>query len=106
VHAISLNLKRQNIDWIGVTKGQITCGLAQLTAGKERMTRATIDYTRSNRGTVITSHKLRRGRHPARTANIPTDPIPNLLQCNPKCHQEIRQRLQRIANIVDRLGRR
>jgi len=48
VDAISLNLKRQNIDRIAVSEEQITCGLAQLTAGKERMTCATINYTRSN----------------------------------------------------------
>src|SRR5712671_6458710 len=64
---------------------QITCGLAQLTAGKERMTCATINYTRSDRGTVITIQSLRRGRHLARNAKIRTDPIPDLLRATRKC---------------------
>ncbi len=66
-------------------KTQITCGLAQPTAGEGRMTCATINYTRSDRGTVITIQSLRRWRHPARNEKIRADPIPDLLRCNRKC---------------------
>ncbi len=85
VHAISLNLKRQGIDRIAVSEERITCGLAQLTAGKERVTCATINYTRSNCGTVVTIRSLGRWRHTARNEKIRTDPIPDLVRCNRKC---------------------
>src|SRR6266436_3587783 len=68
---------------------QITCGLAQLTAGKERMTCATINYTQSDRGTVITIQSLRSEPDAAHAAKIRTDPIPDLLRATANVHQEI-----------------
>src|SRR6266566_7564576 len=70
---------------IAVSEEQIASGLSRLAAGKERMTCATINYTRSNRGTVVIIRSLRRWRHTARNEKILTDPIPDLLRCNRKC---------------------
>jgi hypothetical protein len=79
VDAISLNLKRLNIE------PDRRLERADNVRPQERMTRAIVNYTRSNRGTVITIQSPRGGRHPARNAKIRTDRIPDLLRCNRKC---------------------
>jgi hypothetical protein len=64
VHAISLDLKRQNIDRIAVSEEQITSGLAQLTAGQG----ANEARHRQLRATELQNHH-NNSEHPAQAAS-------------------------------------